>query len=216
MKWAVLVGKPRIQPLTGSWNAWKQTIADYCEGRCVYCAIPESRFGGIRNFHIEHFRPKAKFRSLENEIGNLYLSCSICNVLKCDDWPAEPAADHSRAAYPDPSCTDFNTLLVVSVLTREVDSQTVAGKYLIEKVLLNRAQLILERRLQAALRSFKEFREWADLAAPKMTREELLEVVRFLCAVDKTQTDALGRAPYRDGDTKRRLNPKEAKKGSRS
>jgi hypothetical protein len=215
MKWPVLVGKARIQPAAGSWNDWKQAIADYCEGRCVYCAIPESRFGGIRNFHIAHFRPKAKFRSLENDIGNLYLSCSICNVLKCDDWPAEPAADHSRVAYPDPSRTDFNALLVVSAATREVDSQAVAGKYLIERVLLNRAQLIVERRLTAALRSFEEFRDWVDVSAGKMTHKELVEVVRLLCTIDNIKTGALGARPYKDGDAKRRVNAKVAKKRSK-
>jgi hypothetical protein len=169
----------------------------------VYCAIPEGRFGGIRNFHIEHFRPKAKFPKLENIIANLYLACAICNVLKSDDWPAEPVANHSRAAYPDPSLTDYNAILVISSSTHEVRSPKVAGKYLIERVLLNRAQLILERRLAAMVSSLNEFETWLNAAMRDMTKEELQITVGVLQEVSRVKTKTLEARPYRDPDTKR-------------
>jgi hypothetical protein len=203
VQWPNLVGKSRIQPSRGKWHEWKQAIADHCDGRCVYCAIPEARFGGIRNFHIEHFRPKVKFPAMENNIGNLYLACAICNVLKCDDWPAEPAADHSRAAYPDPFLTNYNTLFMVSSTTHEVASPTVAGKYLVERVLLNRAQLILERRLAAMFKSLSEFDAWVSTSIGRMTPEELKTTVAVLLDIGRVKTGVLGARPYRDVDTKR-------------
>jgi hypothetical protein len=202
VKWPNLVGKPRVQPTRGKWHQWKQAIADYCDGRCVYCAIPEGRFGGIRNFHIEHFRPKVKFPKLENDIGNLYLACAICNVLKCDDWPAEPVADHSLASYPDPSLTDYNRLFVISSTTHKVGSQTVAGKYLVERVLLNRAQLILERRFAMLLSSMAEFDAWVGASMGSMTSEEMKSTVSVLLEISRVKTKTLEARPYRDLDTK--------------
>ena len=212
MRWPNLVGKARIQPSRGTWNHWKQAIADHCDGRCVYCAIPEARFGGIRNFHIEHFRPKVKFPKLENDIRNLYLACAICNVLKCDDWPAEPAANHSRATYPDPSLTDYNALFVISSTTHEVRSRTVAGKYLVERVLLNRAQLILERRLDAMFSSLAEFDTWVSASIGSMTSEEMKTTVAVLQEISRVQTKTLEARPYRDLDTKRSSSPRRTRK----
>jgi hypothetical protein len=203
VQWPNLVGKARRQPRRGTWHQWKQAIANHCDGRCVYCAIPEGRFGGIRNFHIEHFRPKVKFPKLENDIRNLYLACAICNVLKCDDWPAEPAGDHSRASYPDPFLIDYNALFVVSSATHEVASPTVAGKYLVERILLNRAQLILERRLAAMLRSLAEFDSWLSASIGSMTNEEMKTAVSVLQEISRVQTKTLEARPYRDLDTKR-------------
>jgi hypothetical protein len=212
VQWPNLVGKARRQPRSGTWHQWKQVIADHCDGRCVYCAIPEGRFGGIRNFHVEHFRPKVKFPKLENDIRNLYLACAICNVLKCDDWPAEPAADHSRVSYPDPFLTDYNGLFVVSPATHEVGSPTVAGKYLVERVLLNRAQLILERRLAAMLRSLTEFDEWVSASVASMTNKEMKATVRLLQEISRVKTKTLEARPYRDRDTKRSHGPRGTRK----
>lgn len=178
----------------------------------MYCAIPEGRFGGIRNFHIEHFRPKAKFPKLENDIGNLYVACAICNVLKSDDWPAEPVADHSLATYPDPLLTDYNALFVISRTTHEVSSPTVAGKYLVEKVLLNRAQLILERRLAMVLSSLGQFDTWVSASIRNMTREELKTTVAILQEISRIKTNTLEARPYRDLDTKRPRSPRRKSK----
>lgn len=216
MRWPNLVGKSRLQPGGGHWHDWKQAIADHCGGRCIYCAIPEGRFGGIRNFHVEHFRPKAKFRELENDISNLYLACAVCNVLKCDDWPAEPLSDHSIAAYPDPSVCDYNNLFMVSIGTYEVDSATIAGKYVRERILLNRAQLILERRLAGVLQRLNEFEIWVDKFRNDMTRQEMLGTIRIFRMISTVKTGALVARPYSDIATKRRPKVKAGKKHSRS
>lgn len=212
MQWPVLVGRRRVRPIAGRWPDWKQQIADQCDGRCVYCAIGESRFGGIRNFHVEHFRPKKRFEALENEITNLYLACAICNVLKGDDWPADPAADHSVATYPDPALTDYNKLLSVSPTTHEVAAVTLSGKYMIERVLLNRAQLVLERRLSAAVVFLSDFEAWVHGAVGEMSPEELRDVIDVLVEVSRARTTALAARPYRDSDAKRQVRAKARKK----
>lgn len=216
MQWPRLVGKRRKQPSAGQWHEWKQTIADHCGGRCIYCAISEGRFGGIRNFHVEHFRPKVKFPTLESDIRNLYLACAICNVLKSDDWPADPANDHSIAAYPDPSIADYNALLTISSANHEVIAGTVAGKYLIERVLLNRAQLIVERRLSAMLQFLAKFDAWITSSIGTMTAAEMKATISVLQSVNHARTSAFQARPYRDADTKRQVRAKAKRKRSRS
>ena len=203
MRWPDLLGKARRQPDVGRWHQWKEAIAEHCGGVCIYCAIPEGRFGGIRNFHIEHFRPKSKFSDLEDDITNLYLACAICNVLKSDDWPGEPTPDHSLPVYPDPGATNYNTLFVVSPQSYEVSANTLAGKYLIERILLNRAQLILERRLATMLRSLAEFEDWAERSLAEMKPSELRDTSAVLLQISRTKTSTLLARPYRDADAKR-------------
>ena len=215
MQWPKLVGKSRNQPVKGQWHQWKQNIADHCGGQCIYCAISEARFGGIRNFHVEHFRPKIRFSTLENDIHNLYLACAICNVLKSDDWPREPGTDHSAAAYPDPAVADYNLLFTVSHVTHELDSATVAGKYVIERILLNRAQLILERRLVSILTLLTEFETWVDKQLPYMTASEMKATINILRKISSIKTGALIARPYQNIDTKRPVKTKAMRKRSR-
>jgi HNH endonuclease len=203
VKWPDLLGRTRKQPDVGRWHQWKEVIAEHCAGVCIYCAIPEGRFGGIRNFHVEHFRPKSKFSHLEDDITNLYLACAICNVLKSDDWPGEPTPDHSLPVYPDPGVTNYNSLFVVSPQSYEVSASTLAGKYLIERILLNRAQLILERRLATMLRSLAEFEDWAERSLSDMNPSELRDTSAVLLQISRTKTSTLLARPYRDADAKR-------------
>src|ERR1043166_3511274 len=142
------VKSPRVQPRKGEYSDWKQQIADDCWQQCVYCAIHESRYGGLDNFHVEHHRPKSlsRFAKLINAIKNLFLACPICNRFKSNDWPNDPTDDHSLAGYPDPSECDYNDLFRLVSGTFEVEGLNVAARYITERLYLNRPQLILERR----------------------------------------------------------------------
>jgi hypothetical protein len=215
VRWPVLQTNARRQPPTGRWHEWKQQIADFCQARCIYCAIPEGRFGGLRNFHVEHFRPKVRFPHLENEIRNLYLACAICNVLKCDDWPAEPIDDHSVAAYPDPAVSDYNSIFDLDGRTHEVQAASAAGQYVIERVMLNRAQLVLQRRLYAVLEALKEFESWIPEAFDHMSDGEKRAAMQVLIKIVELTTAALEARPYRDSETKRSTRTKAARQRSR-
>jgi len=110
LRWKQVDNSARQQPVAGAYTDWKEEIAHDCGHQCVYCAIPEAAFGGIDNFHVEHYRPKSIFQDLRDTITNLYLACSICNRFKGNDWPAEPPDDHSISCYPDPADHDYNAL----------------------------------------------------------------------------------------------------------
>ncbi|MER2511614.1 MAG: HNH endonuclease, partial [Nitrosomonas ureae] len=130
---------------SGNYREWKEILAKEAKNQCVYCAIHEAAFGGTRNFHVEHYRPKSIFKKLTNNIKNLFYACAICNTFKGDDWPCEPHIAFSVACYPDASKTDYNQLFELD-LTGEIKGKFVASKYMVEKLYLNRPQLLMERR----------------------------------------------------------------------
>jgi hypothetical protein len=169
LKWHRIRKEISVQPSRGTYHNWKDKVAEECYHHCTYCAIPEERFGGIRNFHVDHHRPKAIFDKLENDIKNLFLACSICNGFKSDDWPNEPAKDHSRPAYPCPSKVDY-TDLFDCLKTGEINGLYIAAKYVVERLFLNRPQLILERREYLARNRFRDLNKSTSNIENKITK----------------------------------------------
>lgn len=162
MQWFKIDKSATEQPKTGDYTKWKPILAEEGRHQCVYCAIHEAQFGGIRNYHVEHYKPKSlpQFASLENDITNLFYACCICNCFKGNDWPADPDEKHSISSYPDPAKTDYSNILDIESETGELISKYVAGRYLITKLYLNRPQLIMERRIYAILNMFTELRKF--------------------------------------------------------
>ncbi len=222
MRWRQ-VDRTRAQaPTKGTWVDWKPIVREQCWRRCVYCAIPEGRFGGERNFHVEHYRPKdlTRFEHLINSIFNLFYACSVCNSFKRDDWPADPAHDHSVAAYPDPSASDFNLLFETSEY--RLSSKTVAGRYMCNRLALNRWQLIMERReahLVDRISSLEAFANPIIDAALKgktlsrRARKILVQIRGVLAEVGAMRDQLREASPYERGDLSR---PAKAKANSAS
>jgi hypothetical protein len=159
MRWIKVNKEAAIQPTSGTYKAWKEQIAKEGRHQCVYCAIHEALFGGVRNFHIEHYKPKSIFKQLENDIKNLFYSCPVCNTFKGDAWPDDPKDDHSNSSFPDPSKVDYNELFEVDFSSGLLKGKFSASTYMIESLNLNRPQLILERKTFAA---FQKVRSVAD------------------------------------------------------
>ena len=57
----------------------KETLVKMFNGKCAYC---ESKITHIDYGHIEHYRPKSKFREFTSEWANLLLACGVCNGAK--------------------------------------------------------------------------------------------------------------------------------------
>lgn len=149
MKWFRITKELSPKPTSGKlYSDWKENLAQEGKHQCVYCTISENEFGGIRNFHVEHYRPKAedKFPELKHEYNNLFFSCSICNCFKGDDWPNEPSAEYNKYFFPDPSKIDYSSFLEIDNEYMVV-SKFITGKYIIEKLYLNRPQLVLARKV---------------------------------------------------------------------
>ncbi len=159
MNWRRIPKERSVQPLDGSYSSWKELLAEEGFHQCVYCAIRESSFGGIRNFHVEHYKPKHLFRDLENDFQNLFYACCICNVFKGGDWPGDPDPAFRSPCFPNPSKINYGDLFRIEPTgilgPAAVENST--GRYLIEKLYLNRPQLIIERRLEFV---FLELERW--------------------------------------------------------
>jgi hypothetical protein len=204
LKWIVYIGQKRLQPTKGDYSEWKEDVAKYCGDRCTYCCIHVSRYGGIDNFHVDHFRPKSKFNALRKSINNLFLACAICNRFKSDHWPSDPCTDHSVAAFPDPLEVDYNSLFAFNGL--RVQGLFVASRYVVEQLYLNRPQLLRERRL-AMLRERLEEVQGRIASVLAVVRPEFPSNVAAMSAalscVEKATDcyrclhDASNAAPYR-------------------
>jgi hypothetical protein len=81
---------------------------------------------------------------LENDICNLFYSCPICNRFKKDDWPGEP--NLNTVSYPDPSNIDYSKIFNISYKNYLLIGLFKSSNYLINKLYLNRPQLVYERR----------------------------------------------------------------------
>ncbi len=148
MNWKLITKDKKNQPEGDDYSKWKEQIASECYHQCVYCAIHESPWGGIDHYHIDHYRPKSKpaFKKFELDICNLFYACPVCNRFKSDDWPGEPNSELSTSCYPDPSKTDYSTIFQIRAADFNVQGLNIAAKYVIERLYLNRPQLIYERR----------------------------------------------------------------------
>jgi len=198
MQWRLVDKTSTAQPSSGKYRDWKNLLREEAQRQCVYCAISEARFGGYRNFHVEHYRPQKFFRDLANDIRNLFYCCAICNGFKGADWPNEPLEDMSIAAYPDPSLCDYSTFLFV----REdylASSDKLAGAYVVERLYLNRPQLLMAREL-AALRSSLEDLTGRALELLDGRQPELLGLVKEAVALVTKLGDI---SPYEPGDIER-------------
>lgn len=201
MYWKIVIKDKKKQPADGIYSDWKQQIAEECFFQCVYCAIHESQFGGTVNYHIDHFRPVSKFAALINDICNLFYACPICNRFKSNDWPAEP--DLGIVSYPDPCLTDYNTLFKIDNDYNLVGLY-VSSNYLIQRLFLNRAQLIFERR-ETTLRNkgtalILQIKKLID----ELAKDDLKEAYASLQTIDSIKNNLLGLEEYR-----RKIRPYE-------
>lgn len=191
MNWRLIIKDPAKQPTTGKYPDWKEQIAEECFYQCVYCSINESQFGGIDHYHIEHYKPKSikRFKSLENDILNLFYACPICNRFKSDDWPNDPTS-LDICCYPNPSIYDYANLFTLDVKTYKVSGNYISSSYITQRLFLNRAQLIYERRekllhqreLIARMEIEKLFRA-DEILADKQAIQSIFDVILRLCVL---------------------------------
>jgi len=150
--------------------------------RCAYCLIHEAHYGGLRNYHVDHFRPKKLFPQLTLSYPNLYYACGLCNTFKSDVWPS-PEQQHAGFAFADPCIEDpYEIHFQVNDHDGSLRPITNAGQYTIAHLRLDRNQLRRTRLRQIeTLKAIKE--AWALLqisnAPPELIRrtEDLLNQI---------------------------------------
>lgn len=148
MRWFRIDKSATSPPTTGLYKDWKRLLGTEGRNQCVYCTISEANFGGERNFHVEHFKPKSRFKRLTNNFLNLFYACAICNTFKGSEWPGLPGPAFARVGFVDPSVDDYCLIFTIDKATGEISSPNIAGRYMVEQLNLNRPQLVLERRIR--------------------------------------------------------------------
>ncbi|WP_334068475.1 HNH endonuclease [Burkholderia cepacia] len=206
MKWKRIIKNKENFPTTGHYSDWKEILADEAGRQCVYCCIHESRFGGIRNYHVEHFRPKSKFKHLTDDYGNLFYACAICNSFKGNDWPREPILGvFEESFYPDPSLIDYADIMEVDDESGRLFSGFATGRFLIEKLFLNRPQMIVNRRMEflknQILGASSDLRNLID--SSDIPDDLCRRVVRFMSKALQFMDEVNSVVPYQTSDVER-------------
>lgn len=211
MKWTIIDKKLTNRPATVSeYGNYRPELRLEAKEKCVYCAIHENALGGGDSFHIEHYKPKSKFAKLEKEFENLFYACAICNRFKSNDWPKEPKKDHSIPSYPDPKLVNYNTLFELDE-NGILHGKYIASKYMVEKIVLNRPQLINERRekklrsrLSAAISDLPELASKVLAIKRSDERDSLLkEYIVLTSEVVSFQNNESTISKYRPSEIKR-------------
>lgn len=149
--WRIINKKHDYRPSDGTYKDWKPHLRKESACRCVYCSIHDARFGGQRNFHVEHFKPKSNkkftaFAALENDYDNLYYACAVCNTFKSNSWFDTKDGDWTIKHFPDPSKYDYCDFFEINEGFYLIGNHFV-GKFLVVRFHLNREHLVRERKL---------------------------------------------------------------------
>ncbi len=205
MRWKKINKVKENEKKFDHYTSYKPILAEEQDNQCVYCAIPDSRLGGIAVFHVEHLRPKSVFIGLENDYYNLFYVCPICNRFKGSDWPNEPTEELDIPCYPCPASIDYNRFLFVNE-SFEVESPTIAGDYIITRIYLNRPHLLRERKffdlqktvkvMRTRLRHLKEKATSHDNGENPQTLHHLLDAFDVLERISEHINWYLTKTPY--------------------
>lgn len=153
-------------PQFNAYQPYKQYLREDFQYCCVYCAIHENEYGGPRGFTVEHFRPKSIFAHLVNDYQNLLYGCNVCNPFKGNDWPSDnPLLD--GVGYLDPCEHDYDDHFRLHEF--EIEGLTRPAMYMIERLHLNRRQLIKLRQ-----------RRWDEERIHLQTVQELHEQLQLV------------------------------------
>lgn len=128
---------------------------------CTYCTLTENESPGS-TFHIDHFRPFSKFKSLENDCTNLRYSCPKCNAHKSNKWiSTDEGCIFDCNSCKEKSC-EKNIERFINVLIEDPNdylfckdeliysrNDEAIGTYVIDKLRLNRPQLQKIRLIRA-------------------------------------------------------------------
>lgn len=116
--------------------------------RCGYCGVTENRVGATLT--IDHHRPRA--RGGGDEDGNIVYCCTRCNEHKGSYWH-ETDPPHIPLLHP---LRDALSLHLWELDDGQLEGLTPQGSFFIQRLRLNRPQLIAYRLRRRAERTRRE------------------------------------------------------------
>ena len=77
--------RTQTPPQYSDYRRYKPHLKKEFSNKCVYCRKSDA-LEDVSGFHVEHYRPKDKFKHLVTNYENLYYSCAACNRYKYTYW----------------------------------------------------------------------------------------------------------------------------------
>jgi hypothetical protein len=132
---------------------YKRYLRRDFEHACAYCDFAEPRRGGSSNFHVDHYKPKIKFKDKDwekaNAYKNLLYSCAVCNRFKGAYWPS--LRDRLLMKIILNPCNIDPDLHIDKSLPRWIE-KTPLGQWNIEKLNLSSRPNICDRTTQKEIK----------------------------------------------------------------
>jgi hypothetical protein len=150
-------------------------------GRCGYCGVSEIAMGG--ELEIDHFHPVSAGGSDDDE--NLVYACTACNRFKGDYAPAPGAPETLRLLHPK---RDNLEIHIVETAQGRLSGLTERGWFHIQRLHLNRSQLVETRGLRRMERTLRDELAQAQEAQDRLRQENLAlraEIARLREAILK-------------------------------
>lgn len=138
----MLFQRVEVPPPLKHYQDYKPYLRRDFRARCAYCLIHEAHFGGLRNYHIDHFRPRSQFPYLvAHTYANLYYACGLCNTFKGDTWPS-PEQLRNGFAFGDPCKEDvYKQHFKIDESDGSLEPRSNIGRYTRDHLRLDRVQL---------------------------------------------------------------------------
>jgi hypothetical protein len=133
-------------------------------GRCGYCGVSETFVGG--ELEVDHFNPQSVGGS--SEIENLVYACTACNRFKGDYAPARDAPESLWLLHPR---RDDMGAHVTETGYGRLLGLTPRGWFHIQRLHLNRAQLIEMRYLRREMQAQRDELALARKAEARLRQE---------------------------------------------
>jgi HNH endonuclease len=150
-------------------------------GRCGYCGVSETAVGN--ELEIDHFHPLVAGGSDEEE--NLVYACTACNRFKGDYTPAPGAPESLRLFHPKRDNLEGH---IVETAQARLSGITARGWFHIQRLHLNRNQLVEMRSLRRMELTLREELAQAQKVEDRLRRENLAlraEIARLREAILK-------------------------------
>jgi len=137
--------------------------------RCGYCGVHEEDVGS--QLEIDHFQPSSRGGS--DEFANLVYCCTVCNRIKGDFWPAdEPFTTIRRLLHPR---NDDLSAHFYETPDGRLNALTDTGQFHLNRLKLNRPQLVARRRKQRLIADKQQ--QWE---AMQMEQQQMWERLQAL------------------------------------
>ena len=184
-------------PKQRRYQDYKPYLRKDFRARCAYCLIHEAHYGGLRNYHVDHFRPRKKFPHLLLVYSNLYYACGLCNTFKGETWPSRKQLA-AGFGFGDPCEEDlYERHLHVNQHDGSLHALTNIGLYMKEHLRLDRRQLRKYRYMQIEMRQrSQELR--SALATPGLPLMWVTRVREILDTIEREFLDP--QPPYEVSD----------------